>query len=99
MAPTAASSNFWVVGGGAGNSGKNDKIYQSFRKGAGQMKFPKGHIKCVWNYILQHDGETLLRKNISRDTGVSVTTVTRDIQWLERRQFIRREGKNFSVLM
>lgn len=62
------------------------------------MKFPKGHIKCVWNYILQHDGETLLRKNISRDTGVGISTVTRDIQWLERRQFIKRDGKNFSVL-
>lgn len=62
------------------------------------MKFPKTHQKLVYEYILRHDGETLLVKNISFETAVGGSTVSKDIKWLEQRRLIKKEGKTFKVI-
>lgn len=59
------------------------------------VKFHKTHIKLVYQYILLHDGQTLLQKNISRDTGVGIHTVGRDLKYLLKRRLIKRDGKDY----
>ena len=61
------------------------------------MHFPRGHIKLVYEYIRMHDGQTLLIKNISRDTGVGQWTVSRDIKWLKERNLIEKDGKTIRI--
>lgn len=61
-------------------------------------KFPKTHQQSIFKYLLLHDGETILQKNISRDTGVGLKTIRRDLKYFEKRGIIHRDGKDISVL-
>lgn len=61
-------------------------------------KFPKTHQQSVFKYLLLHDGETILQKNICRDTGVSPKTVRKDLKYFEKREIIHRDGKDISIL-
>lgn len=62
------------------------------------MRFINKYADKVYRYLYRHDGETLLLKNIARDTEISRPTVRKYLRWLERRGYIKKDGKQFSIV-
>lgn len=52
----------------------------------------------IYRYIYIHSGETILIKDIIETTGISKATVHKYLNWLIRRNLIKRNGKKFEVL-
>jgi len=51
----------------------------------------------IYNYIYCHSGQTILIKDIAEEVGFCQKTVTKYVQWLERRELIQRVGKKFYI--
>lgn len=54
--------------------------------------------RVVYNYIKEHDGQTILIKNIEKETAITPTTIRRKIKLLVEKGLINRDGKNFSII-
>lgn len=62
------------------------------------IKFPNLYLTIIYRYILQHDGEQILYKNLHEQYNISYPTIRRKVKWLEERRFIRREGRKFFII-
>lgn len=62
------------------------------------MQFRNRFISKIYKYLLIHDGETILIKDIVENTRISKPTVIKYVRWLERRQIIKKTGKKFEIL-
>ncbi len=62
------------------------------------VNFRNKYINTIYKYIYFHDGETLLLKDIVRDTRLSSPTVIKYIRWLQERELIKKTGKHFQIL-
>lgn len=62
------------------------------------MRFVNKFADRVYKYLYRHDNETLLLKNIARDTDMSIKTCRKYINWLVRRGYIKKDGKHYEIL-
>ncbi len=62
------------------------------------MRFVNKFADRVYKYLYIHDQETLLLKDIARDTGICDTTCRKYIRWLEKRGYIKKNGKYYEIL-
>lgn len=62
------------------------------------MRFFNSKLDQIYKYIYIHDGETLLKKNIAKDTKSCRPTVDKWLKWLEKRNLIKIDGKTFHIL-
>ncbi len=62
------------------------------------MKFVNRFADKIYKYIYIHDQETILLKNICRDLNICEPTVRKYIRWLEKRGYIKKDGKYFEIL-
>lgn len=58
------------------------------------MKFD-ALTRVLYDYIKIHSGQTLLIKDIVKDTGITNKTISKKVALLEENGFVRREGKKF----
>ena len=61
------------------------------------MQLPKTNLRMIYQYLKFHDGETLLIKNIAEDIGCGQWTVSRALEWLERRNIIKRDKERRTI--
>lgn len=54
--------------------------------------------RVIFKYIQEHDGQTILTKNIEADTAITAKTIRKKINLLIDAGYIRRDGKNYFVL-
>ena len=62
------------------------------------MRFFNKRLDRIYKYLYIHDGETILRKDIARETKLCRPTVNKWLKWLEKRQLIKIDGKTFHIL-
>ncbi len=62
------------------------------------MIFFNKNIEKIYKYIYIHDNQTILIKDICRETNISKATVIKHIKWLIKRELIKKDGKHFSIL-
>lgn len=62
------------------------------------VQFPNIYLNIIYKYILNHDGEQILYKNIKQIYGISYPTIRKKIDWLVSRNFIRREKRRFWII-
>lgn len=62
------------------------------------VTFRNKFIQKIYKYLYIHDEQTLLIKDIARDTGLTRPTVIKYIRWLERRELIKKTGKFFKII-
>lgn len=53
--------------------------------------------RVVLRYIQEHDGQTILIKNIATDTAINPKTISKKIKILAETGYIIRDGKKFTV--
>ena len=54
--------------------------------------------RVVFDYIKQHNGQTILMKNMEQDTAITQTTLRKKIKLLAEKNLIKKDGKNFYIL-
>lgn len=59
------------------------------------IHFPRVHIRYVYEYIKNHSGQTILRKDFTDEIPISRRTLYSALQWLKRRGYIAIDGKKF----
>lgn len=62
------------------------------------VNFRNPYIQKIYKYIFLHDEQTLLIKDIARETGLTRPTVIKYIRWLEKRGLIKKTGKFFKII-
>lgn len=62
------------------------------------VTFRNPYIQKIYKYLYIHDGQTLLIKDIARETGLTRPTVIKYIRWLEKRELIKKTGKFFKII-
>lgn len=62
------------------------------------MRFFNVYLDKIYNYLRQHDGQTVLMKDIARDLNTTRVTVRKYVRWLERRELIKKTGKRFEIV-
>lgn len=62
------------------------------------MNFRNKYIRKIYKYIYIHDDETILIKDIASATRINRKTVTKYINWLIKRELIKKDGKHFKIL-
>ncbi len=62
------------------------------------MRFINKFADKVYKYIYIHDGQTILLKDMAKETGICDTTCRKYIRWLEKREYIKKNGKHFEIL-
>lgn len=62
------------------------------------VNFRNPYIHKIYKYIFLHDEQTLLIKDIARETGLTRPTVIKYIRWLEKRGLIKKTGKFFKII-
>lgn len=54
--------------------------------------------RVVYKYIAEHNGQTILMKNLETETAITQATLRKKIKLLIEKGFISKDGKNFSVI-
>ena len=54
--------------------------------------------RVIFSYIKSHNGQTILIKNIEKDTAITATTIRKKIKMLVEKGYINRDGKNFTII-
>lgn len=62
------------------------------------MKELDALTKVIFSYIQERDGQTILIKNIEKDTAITATTIRKKIKLLVEKGLINKDGKIFSVI-
>lgn len=62
------------------------------------VTFRNKFAQKVYKYIYIHDDQTLLLKDIARETGICDKTCRKYIRWLVKREYIKKTGKHFKIL-
>lgn len=62
------------------------------------INFRNKFAQKIYKYIYIHDGETILLKNMARDTGICDKTCRKYVKWFERRGLIKKTGKTYDIL-
>lgn len=62
------------------------------------VTFRNPYIQKIYKYLYIHDGQTLLIKDIARETGLTRPTVIKYVRWLEKRELIKKTGKFFKII-
>ena len=52
----------------------------------------------ILNYIKDHDGQTILAKDIETDTHITGKTIRKNVKFLVENGYIRKDGKKYFVL-
>ena len=53
--------------------------------------------RVVLKYIEERDGQTILLKNMQKDTAITQATIRRKIKLLIEKGLILRDGKTFTI--
>lgn len=62
------------------------------------VNFRNKFLQKVYKYIYIHDDETILMKDMEKETGITEKTCRKYVRWLERRELIKKDGKHFKIL-
>lgn len=62
------------------------------------MHFVNKFANKIYKYIYIHDGETLLLKDMEVELGICRKTIAKYIKWLDRRGYIKKTGKRFTII-
>lgn len=62
------------------------------------FKFPDVFTKCIYEYILKHDGELILYKDLMDEYKMCYTTVRKKVNWLIKNQLIVKNKRRFNVI-
>ena len=61
------------------------------------VNFKNVYRNAIYNYIRVNSGENILQKDIEEAIHICRRTVQRHLHWLEKRNYIRREGKRIYI--
>lgn len=62
------------------------------------IKFPDLYTQIIYDYILKHDDELILYKDIIENYHISYPTIRNRVNWLEKNGYIQKEKRRVKII-
>lgn len=63
-----------------------------------EIKFPDIYLQLIYEYLVDHDGDQILYKDLMSKYKISYPTIRRKIKWLIKNNYIRKYGRTIKLV-